>query len=256
MEDLVLTAGNLKITIKGSESSRKSGRRHRHRHGEDARAHHHTQQHHGTYSQNPAGSEEYAQGGGYPRLTAENLASHERQESSSYIPQAYRRQEDDTAAQCGQRYPEEHRHRRQRSDDTSAYAQRDRSTHHAAHHGHRQESGHYQAGYGYATEGGGSRGGYANQPPAQQHYHGVTYGGEYQHPQTHHAAYHQSDRLELGRERVGSSRPYREEGSQRRLTSGSSHSRDVPEWALYREGLANVEESEDGSIECEIEEAE
>ncbi|KAG0125624.1 hypothetical protein HOY82DRAFT_616358 [Tuber indicum] len=256
MDDLILTTGNLKITIKGGESDRRSAHRHRHRQGEDTGARY-TQPHHGAYSQNPAGSGgEYVQGQGYPKLTAQNLAIHERLESGNHAPQAYSRQEDDTAAQCGQRYPEEHRHRSRRSGNTTAHAGGGRSTHHAAYHGYGQEPGHYQGGPGYAMEGERTGGGYVNQTHAQPHYYGATYGAEYQDPHTHHAAYYQPDRLELGQKRVVSNRPPREEGSRRRRTGGDSHSRDSPEWVLCQEGSANAGELEEYSIPCEIEEVE
>ncbi|PUU80283.1 hypothetical protein B9Z19DRAFT_1123774 [Tuber borchii] len=250
MEERVYTRGNYRITIRASKSEHDSrGERGGHQR-EDARTHH-RQPHRGSYSQNPA-SREHAQGQGYPKLTAENLATYQRQERGNHAPQVYREQEDDTAAQCGQWYPEEHRRRRGHFDDT-AHAQHNQHTRRAAHHGHRQESGPYETDYGRATEGGRSRGEYVYQSYAQPRYQGE----EYQRQHTHHATYRQPDRQELGQERFGYSYSYREEGSPRRRRASGPQARDVPEWVFCRKGFRNVEEkSEEGSIQCEIEEVE
>jgi len=255
MEEHVYTAGNYRVTIKASKSEHESRRERGHHQREDTRTHHRQPHHRDSYSQNSA-SGEHAQGQSYLKLTAENLAAHQRhhqrQERGNRTPQVYEEQEDDTAAQCGQRYPEEHRRRRVHFDDT-AQAQHNQRTRHAAHRGHRQESDPYETGYGPGTEGGRSGGEYVYQSYAQPRYQDE----EYQRRHTYHAAYRQPDRQELRQERFGYSYSYREEGSPMRRRAGSSQARDVPEWVSCREGLWNVKEkSEEGSIECEIEEAE
>ncbi|PWW71569.1 hypothetical protein C7212DRAFT_367248 [Tuber magnatum] len=249
MEDIVYTTGGYRITIRTSDPEHGSGRRHRHhREGEDARTHH-RQPHYSTYSQYPP-SGEYAEGQNYPRLTTENLASHERRERGDRIHRGYGRHEDDTAAQCGERYPEERRHRRNRSDG-AAHARSDRPTQYAAHHGRGQEPELYQAGYGHAAGGRRSTGGYANVSYVQTH----CYGDGYPRQHTYHATYRQSDRPVLGEETFGPGYPYGEGGATRRRTGGSSQARYAPEWMSHREDLRGVEEkSEDGSIQCEIEE--
>lgn len=250
MEERVYTTGNYTVTIRAGKSEHESRRERGHHQREDTRTHH-RQPHHSSFSQNPPYGE-HGRDQGHPKLTAENLAAHQRQESGNHAPQAYREQEDDTAAQCGQRYPEEHRRRRGHFHDT-AHAQHNQHTRHAVHHGHRQESGPYETSYGRATEGGRSGGEYVYQSYAQPRYQGE----EYQRQHTYHAAYRQPDRQGLGQERFGYSYSYREEGSPRRRRASSSQARDAPEWVLRREGLRNVEEkSEEGSIQCEIEEVE
>jgi len=252
----VYTTGGYRITIRASKSEHKSRRERGHHQREDTRTHH-GQPHHGGYSQDPASGEHAQEGQGYPKLTAENLAAHQRQESGNHAPQAYRRQEEDTAAQCGQRYPEEHRRRRQHFEGT-AHAQHNQHTHHhAAHHGHRQESGPYEAGSDRAREAGRPGVEYVNQSYAQPYVQPCPEGEEYQRQHTYDPAYHQQDRQELGQGRFGYSHSHREEGSPRGYRAGSSQVQGVAEWVLFREGLENVEEkSEEGSIQCEIEEVE
>jgi len=253
-EHVYTTTGGYEITIRASKSEHKL-RRERGPHQSEGTRTHYRQHHHGSYSQNPA-SGKHSQSQGYPKLTAENLAAHQRQERGDHAPQVYRKQEDDTAAQCGQRYPEGHRRRRQHFEDT-AHAQHNQHTRRAAHDGRRQESGPYEAGSGRATEGGRSGGEYVNQSYAQPYVQPRYEGEEYQHQHTYDPAYHQQDRQELGQERFGYSYSYREEDSPRRRRASSSQAPDVAEWVLCRKGLRNVEEkSEEGSIQCEIEEAE
>ena len=153
-------------------------------------------------------------------------------------------------------HPEEHRRHRQHFEDT-AHAQHNQHTRRAVHYSRRQESGPCEAGSGRATEGGKSGGEYVNQSYAQPYVQPHYEGEEYQHQHTHGPAYHQQDRQELRQERFGYNYSYREEGPPRRCRAGSFQAPDVAEWILCRKGLKNVKEkSEEGPIQCEIEEVE
>ena len=248
------TKSGYQITIRASELEHKLRRECGLHESEGARTHY-RQPHRRSYSQNP-GPEAYSRGQGYTKLTAENLAAYQRQERSHHASQVYRKQEDETSAQCGQRYPEENRCRRQHFKDTG-HAQYNQHACRTTHHRHRQESGPCEAGSGCATEGGRSGGEYVNQLYPQPYVQPHNEGEGYQHKHTHKSAYHQQDRQEFGQERFGYNYSYREEGPPRRSRSGSSQAPDVAEWILCRKGLRNVEEkSEEGSIQCEIEEVE
>ncbi|RPA97760.1 hypothetical protein L873DRAFT_1809183, partial [Choiromyces venosus 120613-1] len=256
MDTLIIKTGECTITITDTSPEAKPGHRHKHHHGERSKK---RNTHNGTSSR------EYDPGQGHP-LTLENLAAHEEGQKSKFIPQL-NPQEDDTTAQIGNRYPEEHERHRRRFHNTPrvhAYLQEPRTeipgpSRRA--HGVRERSRttprpgveyvrpgveHVRPGVEYVA-------GYGHQ---SNQYDGRSHGTEYQQERDYHAALHQQDRLDMGQQRPRTNRSRMQESSLSGGQSGTS-SEDKPqdplEWALCRRDTeGQLEMSDDGSSECEV----